>query len=131
MARPKNEQPTPAELEVLQILWDQGESTVREVLDVLNQNKRRAYTSVMSLLNVMTDKGLVVRSPQGRAFVYRARLAKDKTLGKMLRDLVGRAFDGSATSVVTHLLDQAQPTQEELDRIRQAIDQYEQTEGKS
>lgn len=129
MARPKNEQPTPAELEVLQILWDQGDSTVRDVLEVLNRRKRRAYTSVMSLLNVMADKKLVDRKPQGRAFVYRARQPKEKTIGIMLRDLVGRAFDGSATSVVTHLLDQAQPSPEELEQIRQAIDAYEGTEG--
>lgn len=126
MVRPKSQQPTPGELEVLQILWDRGDSTVREVSDILNQRKKRAYTSVMSLLNVMNDKGFVSRKPLGRAFIYRAKLAKEKTLGSMLRDLVGRAFDGSAATLVTHLLDQAQPTSDELESIRKALDQYEQ-----
>ncbi len=67
MPRPRHEHPTPGELEVLKILWDRGPSTVRQVMDVLNETRRRAYTSVMSLLSVMTDKGLLTRQPKGRA----------------------------------------------------------------
>lgn len=129
MVRPKNQQPTPAELEVLQILWDRGESSVRDVLDVLDQRKKRAYTSVMSLLNVMTDKKLVKRRPHGRAFLYSAKQPKEKTLRNMVGDIVGRAFDGSAAALVSHLLDQTRPTHEELEIIRRAIDEYEQAEG--
>lgn len=125
MARPKNEQPTPGELEVLQILWDQGESSVRDVWQVLEDRKPRAYTSVMSLLNVMTDKGLVKRRAKGRAFLYRTKHPKDKTLGGIVRDLVGRAFEGSSASLVANLLDQAKPTADELAMIREALDEYE------
>ena len=73
MARPRHEQPTPAELQVLKVFWDrEGPGTVRDVLEVVNRDTDppRAYTSVMSLLNVMTDKGLLRRSPRGRAFLY-------------------------------------------------------------
>ena len=127
MARPRMEHPTPAELEVLQVLWDAGELTVREVMSVLEETRgdQRAYTSVMSLLNVMTDKGLLRRRPQGRAFVYAARAPQDKTLGEMVGDLWQRAFDGSTSSLVTHLLSQASPSEEELAAIRQAIAAYE------
>src|SRR5262245_18731591 len=110
MARPKEEPPTTGELEVLKVLWDRGPCTVREVMDVLNEVRPRAYTSVMSLLNVMTEKRLVVREPQGRAFVYKARSHRGRTLRRMIGDMVGRAFEGSTRQLVAHLLDQTRPT---------------------
>ena len=131
MARPKEDQPTPAELEVLKVLWEQGPSTVRDVMDVLNRRRRRAYTSVMSLLNVMTDKGLLVRVPDGRAFVYKPKIDSNETLGGLVEDLLGRAFDGSASQLVAHLLDQSQPTSEELAEIRRAIQEYVKQQGSS
>src|SRR5687768_8738246 len=80
MARPKQQTPTDGELEILHVLWDRGPSTVRDVLEVLNAKRPRAYTSVMSLLNIMVDKGLVNREADGRAFVYRARRPRERTL---------------------------------------------------
>jgi BlaI family transcriptional regulator, penicillinase repressor len=124
MARPKHEHPTPAELEVLQLLWDQGPLTVREVMESLNRRRRRAYTSVMSLLGVMADKRLLRRRLQGRAYVYEARVAREKTVGQMLRDLLGRAFAGSTPSLVARLLDESSPSAEELAEIRNVIDQF-------
>ena len=126
MPRPKEEQPTAGELEVLKVLWDRGPSTVREVMDVLNVVRPRAYTSVMSLLNVMTDKGLLVRQPRGRAFVYKPRTDRGRTLRRMVGDLLGRAFEGSTSQLVAHLLDQTRPSPAELEEIRRAIEQYQQ-----
>ena len=88
MPRPKEEKPTAGELEVLKVLWDRGPSTVREVMDVLNERRERAYTSVMSLLNTMFEKGFLRRKPEGRAFVYSPRVTREKTLGRMVHDLV-------------------------------------------
>lgn len=129
MVRPKQDHPTPGELEVLKILWEHGPLTVREVMDRLNrdESRSRAYTSVMSLLNVMADKQLVVRRQQGRAFVYSARAPRDKTLGRMVGDLLGRAFEGSASSLVAHMLDQTEVSEHELAEIRRAIESYEST----
>ena len=124
MARPKNEQPTPAELEVLQLLWDEGPMTVRQVMERLNQTRERAYTSVMSLLNVMSEKELVQRTPEGRAFVYTAASPRESTLGEMVQDFLSRAFDGSAKALVTQLLDQSSPNEAELREIKRAIDDY-------
>ena len=128
MPRPKQETPTAGELEILKVLWERGPSTVRDVLIELQGGRPRAYTSVMSLLNVMTDKQLVVREPQGRAFVYRARKARDKTLGGMLKDLLGRAFEGSSSALVAQLLAQSQPSAEELEEIQRALDEYQRKE---
>jgi predicted transcriptional regulator len=126
MARPKEEHPTDGELEVLKVLWDRGPSTVREVLEVLTVARPRAYTSVMSLLNVMTDKGLVTRQPKGRAFIYRAKSGRARTLRGMVGGLLCRAFEGSTAQLVAHLLDETKPTERELEEIRQAIKDYQQ-----
>ncbi|WP_165247774.1 BlaI/MecI/CopY family transcriptional regulator [Paludisphaera soli] len=128
MARPRAEQPTPGELELLKVLWDLGRpATVREVLEAANsqQEKPRAYTSVMSLLNVMTDKGLLKRSPHGRAFAYEPESPREQTLRSLLGETLQRAYDGSAFLLVSHLLDQSSPSVGELDAIRDLLDRYE------
>ncbi len=125
MGRPKHEHPTPGELEILSILWEQSPLSVREVREILNRRRPRAYTSVMSLLNVMTDKGLLTRKPSGRAFVYQAKAGRAKTMRRMLGDLLGRAFEGSASLLVAHLLEEANPDSEELATIRQTLADYE------
>ncbi len=125
MARRPQETPTEAELEILKVLWERGPSTGREVLDVLAARRKRAYTSVMSVLNILESKGQVVRKAQGRAFLYSAKRPREKTLGKMVGSLLGRAFEGSAASLVSQLLDQSKPTPEELDEIRKVIEEYE------
>src|SRR5665811_1583829 len=79
MARRPQETPTEAELEILKVLWDRGPSTGREVLVVLNAQRKRAYTSVMSVLNIMADKGQVIRKPHGRAFIYSAKRPRENT----------------------------------------------------
>jgi BlaI family transcriptional regulator, penicillinase repressor len=129
MPRPRHEHPTPAELEVLKILWQEGPCTVRQVMDVLNRQRRRAYTSVMSLLGVMTDKGLLKRRAKGRGFVYEPRVDQEKTIGQMLHDLLARAFQGSASCLVESLLDQSSPSPEELSEIRKTIEQYRRKQG--
>lgn len=125
MARPRHQTPTPAELEVLQVIWQQGPSMVRPVMDALNQQRPRAYTSVMSLMNVMADKGLLRAKRQGRAFVYHATLSREQAEGHLVSDLLSRAFDGSAERLLSRALAANQPSPDELDRIRQLLKQYE------
>jgi predicted transcriptional regulator len=128
MGRPRAVQPTPAELEVLKILWgSESPATVREVMEVLNlaHEPPRAYTTVMSLLNVMAEKGLLERTPQGRAFVYRPAMSRDQTLRLLLSETLERAYAGSASLLMAHLLDRSRPTTEELDQIRTLLDAYE------
>jgi predicted transcriptional regulator len=91
--------------------------------------RRRAYTTVMSLLGVMTDKGLLKRRRRGRGFVYEARASRDKTLGQMLHDLLARAFEGSAASLVARLLAESSPSPQELAAIRETIEQFRQGRG--
>ena len=126
MARPKTVHPTPAELEVLKILWDRGPLTVREVWEVMQSMKlRRAYTSVLSLLNVMAEKGLLKRRAEGRAFRFEPHVSREKTVGKMLSDLWQRAYSGSTSALVAHLLDQTRPSDAELHAIRETLHRFE------
>jgi BlaI family penicillinase repressor len=125
MVRPRHEHPTPGELQVLKILWDRGPSTVRHVMEVLNRRRRRHYTSVMSLLNVMTEKRLLKRRPLGRAFLYEPAVDRRKTFGQIVDDLLGRVFEGSASDLVAQLLGSSCPSPEELEAIQKTIDQYQ------
>ena len=129
MARPRHKNPTPAELEVLQIIWEHGPCTVREVMNLLKPKRPRAYTSVMSLMNVMAEKGLLNQKAKGRAFIYSAKVSRDKTQSSMLSDLLNRAFDGSANALVAHLLQQAEPNSEELDEIHKTITRFTRKKG--
>jgi BlaI family transcriptional regulator, penicillinase repressor len=129
MPRPKQQQPTPGELEVLKILWERGPATVREVMEVLNRQRRRAYTSVMSLLEVMTEKRLLKRRPVGRAFLYAPAVDQEKTLGRIVEDVVGRVFEGSAAALVAHVLGREQTSPEELEAIQKLIEQHQSQGG--
>jgi len=129
MARPRYKNPTPAELEVLQIIWEHGPCTVREVMNLLKPKRARAYTSVMSLMNVMAEKGLLNQKAKGRAFIYSAKVSRTKTQSSMLSDLLNRAFDGSANALVAHLLEQAEPNSEELDEIHKTITRFTRKKG--
>ena len=124
MARPRTEQPTPNELEVLKVVWQRGPSTVRQVLDEMNRKRPRAYTSVMSLLNVMVEKGLLNREPQGKAFLYTAAVEEELTLKRMVGDLVERVFGGSPELLVAHALEQTDPSPGELEAMQRLIDEY-------
>ena len=124
MARHRQETPTEVELEILHVLWDQGPATVRQVVEALNTQRPRAYTSILSMLNVMRDKGLVTRKSQGRAHVYSAKRSREKTLGGVVKDLLGRAFQGSSTLLIAQVLEQSRPSAEELDEIRKTIERW-------
>jgi BlaI family transcriptional regulator, penicillinase repressor len=128
MSRPRHEQPTPAELEILKVLWQLDEpASVRDVFEIVNRDAQpqRAYTSVMSLLNVMTDKGLLRRSPFGRAFLYEPVSPREQTLRSMLGETLDRLYNGSASLLVAHLLDQSHPSGDELRQIRSLLDDYQ------
>jgi BlaI family penicillinase repressor len=114
--------PTDGELAILRILWDRGPSTVRQVHDVLAHERQAAYTTALKLLQIMTEKGLVERDERDRTHVYRARLSEETTQRQLVRDLVDRAFGGSATKLVMQALATKRASAEELRDIRKAID---------
>ncbi len=130
MPRPRTEHPTPGELDVLNILWDRGPCTARAVWEVLNQKRKRHYTSVNSLFSTMVEKGLLTCHSDQRAFLYEANTAREKTQGQLVQDLLGRAFEGSPSGLVLQVLDQCNPSPEEMDEIAGMIREYRKQRGK-
>jgi predicted transcriptional regulator len=122
MASPR---PTPAELEILRVLWDRGPSLVRDVQEVLCADRPTGYTTVLKLLQIMTDKGLVSRDENARAHVYSARLPQTQTQRQLVGDLVDRAFAGSATNLVMQALSTRRTSSAEIVKIRQLLDHIE------
>ena len=117
--------PTDAELAILRVLWDRGRSTVRDVHDELNLQTATGYTTVLKLLQIMTEKGLVVRDETQRAHIYEARYSEQKTQRQLLSDLADRAFGGSAAKLVMQALSGRKANSEELNAIRTLLDRLE------
>jgi len=117
--------PTDGELAILRVLWDRGPSTVRQIHDVLSGEKDLGYTSVLKLLQVMTDKELVERDAAERSHVYRAAQSAERTREHLVVDLLDRAFGGSAAKLVMQALSNRKATREELTAIRALLDQAE------
>ena len=117
--------PTDAELAILSVLWQRGPSTVRDVQQVLSASQGSGYTTVLKLLQIMTEKGLVVRDESQRAHVYAAALSERRTQRQLLGDLVDRAFGGSSAKLVLHALSERAASAQELRDIRAMLDQIE------
>src|SRR5881275_2578852 len=118
--------PTDAELAILSVLWERGPSTVRDVHDDLSSTQATGYTTILKLLQIMTEKGLVVRDESQRAHIYEARYSEQKTQRQLLTDLMERAFGGSPAKLVMQALSSSKRTSaEELIAIRELLDRME------
>ena len=117
--------PTDAELAILRVLWERGPSTVREVHDAVSRTHDSGYTTILKLMQIMTDKGLVVRDESNRAHVYKTSLSEQRTQRQLLGDLIERAFGGSPAKLVMQALSATKASAEELTAIRQVLDQME------
>jgi predicted transcriptional regulator len=121
-SRPK---PTAAELAILDILWRRGSGTVREIHSECEEPHGVGYTTVLKLLQIMTDKGLVTRDESERAHVYRPVLRREETQGQIVRDLLDRVFGGSAAQLVLRALSDRKASRQEIAEIREMLDRME------
>ena len=121
--------PTDAELDILAALWQLGPSTVREVHEHLGKDS--GYTTTLKQMQIMTEKGLLIRSERFRSHVYEAGVPKEQTQRQIAADLLQRAFAGSAASLLMGALQAQSTTREELDEIRRMLDEFEKKEGNS
>src|SRR5215470_823679 len=119
------QKPTASELEILRVLWARGPSTVREVHEALSEKKALGYTTVLKLLQIMTAKGIVRRNETQRAHVYEAGLPAEQTKRQLAGDILQRVFEGSASQLMMHALAGKRTSQEEIEEIRQFLDEYE------
>jgi BlaI family transcriptional regulator, penicillinase repressor len=118
-------QPTDGELEILNVLWGRGPSTVREVYAQLSQSRPVGYTTVLKFMQIMAEKGLVRRDEEQRAHLYKAAFPREATQKQLVRDLLNRAFAGSSTQLVMQALSAQRATADEIAQIRQLLDRYE------
>ena len=125
MPRPATGRPTDQELQILKVLWDRGPSSVRDVWKTLTQSRNIGYTSVLKIMQIMRDKGLVLCDSRQRPQLYRAKQPQQATLRHLAKDLLHRAFGGSAKSLMLHALDNKRCTPEELAEIRNLLDEIE------
>ena len=118
-------QPTSSELEILNVLWEKESATVREVFEVISASKSITYTTVLKLMQIMTEKGLVERDEQGKAHLYRAAIPQTETQKGLVKDLLEKVFRGSAMQLVQHLLEAKKASPEEMKEIRRMIERAE------
>ena len=121
MARPPSHHPTELELEILKVIWRDGPSNVRHVRDELAGWRDLAYTSVMTIMNIMTHKGYLRRAKEGNSFTYHPRITERVTTRKMLMDVVDRAYSGSVSLAIDSLLDGQTLDVEERQLIRDVM----------
>ena len=118
----RTQEPTKRELEILKVLWDRGEATVREVHEALAPELGIVQNTVQAFLRTMEDKGLVTHRLEGRSFVYRAVHGQDQTSRTLLGNVLDRVFDGALDDLVASVLSLRQPTAAELARLRELIE---------
>ncbi len=115
-------QPTGAELAILRVLWDRGPSSVREVNGATSKQRATGYTTTLKVMQIMTEKGLVVRDESRRTHIYRAKYAQETTQKRLLRDLLEKVFNGSTEKLVVRALSAKKVDAEEVARIREVLD---------
>lgn len=121
MARKKSTTLTDVELRLMNVLWEQGPSTVSEVQKALPKKERAAYTTVLTMLRILEEKGYLEHEQDGRAFVYKPLIGREAARRSSVSHLVGRLFDGSPGALVLNVLENEELTPEELARLRELI----------
>lgn len=116
--------PTDAELEILTVLWSSGPATVRQVYELIAQRRTVQYSTVLKFMQIMTEKGLVVRDEEQRAHVYKAARPREWTQQQLAGHLLERAFNGSAKALLIGALSAKKTTKSELAELRKLVDEY-------
>ncbi len=131
MPRKPSPVPTEVELELLKLVWKLGEATVRDVLEALPEDRDLAYTTVMSMMRILEEKGYLTHHVRDRAYVYRARVSEDEVAQGMIRNLVNKMFEGSAELLMVKLLESADLSEEQAEELRQGITRVKRAEGEA
>jgi len=121
----KQTRPTESELEILNILWEKGPSTVREVHEELAKTKDAGYTTTLKLMQIMHEKGLLKRDTGSKTHVYEAQVSQTQTQGQMIQRMIDTVFNGSATQLVMQALGNHKASKEELEQIKQYLEKME------
>ena len=112
---------TDLELQIMKIVWDRDSSTVRDVYESLVKTRKIAYTTVMTMMGILEQKGHLKKTSRGRAYLYRPTKPKKKVVGAMVRDFVDRVFNGSAEPLLVHLVEEGELSEENLKQISKML----------
>jgi predicted transcriptional regulator len=124
MSTTKYLKPTDSELEILQVLWEKGNATVRDVHEELVQVKDCGYTTTLKLMQIMFEKGLVLRDDSNRTHIYQANVSRETTQKQLMDKMVDSVFSGSHSQLVMQALGAHTPSRKELEEIQQLLDSY-------
>jgi BlaI family transcriptional regulator, penicillinase repressor len=121
--RPKHATLTPQELEIMKLVWDREDATVRDIYEALLETRKVAYTTVMTMMKILETKGYLKKKKQDRAFLYRPTRPKNQVIGGMLREFIDRVFNGAAEPLVVHLVKDKQLKEKDLQKIVRMIEE--------
>ncbi|HEV2194769.1 MAG TPA: BlaI/MecI/CopY family transcriptional regulator [Candidatus Acidoferrum sp.] len=121
--RPPNATLTPQELEIMKLVWQRGAATVRDVYETLLERRKIAYTSVMTMMNILETKGYLKKRRQDRAFLYRPAHPKNQVIGGMIREFIDRVFNGSAEPLLVHLVKSRHLGEKDLQKIARMVEE--------
>jgi BlaI family transcriptional regulator, penicillinase repressor len=122
MSTAKNTKPTESELQILKVLWDKGAATVREVHEILSEQKDAGYTTTLKLMQIMFEKGIVKRDDTNKTHIYRANITRENTQQQIVGKMINSLFGGSSTQLVMQALGNHVPNKKELDEIQKLLD---------
>ena len=108
---------TEQELQIMKIIWERERATVRDVYEALLEHRKVAYTTVMTMMKILEQKGFLKKSQEDRAYLYRPAQAKRQVIGAMVREFVNRVFNGSAEPLLVHLVEEHHLSQKDLEEI--------------
>jgi BlaI family transcriptional regulator, penicillinase repressor len=115
--RPRSKTLTGQELEIMKVVWERDKTTVRDVYEALLERRKVAYTTVMTMMKILEQKGFLKKSQEDRAHVYRPAQPKGQVIGAMVREFVNRVFNGSAEPLLVHLVEEHHLSQQDLEEI--------------
>ena len=115
--RPRSKTLTEQELEIMKVVWEREKTTVRDVYEALLEHRKVAYTTVMTMMKILEQKGFLKKSQEDRAYVYRPAQPKGQVIGAMVREFVNRVFNGSAEPLLVHLVEDHHLSQKDLEEI--------------
>lgn len=119
--KPKKDVLTGQELQIMKVVWNKGTATVRDVYEELLKHRKIAYTTVMTMMGILEQKGRLTKTASDRAYVYSPAQPRGEVVANMVHDFVKRVFDGSAKPLLVHLVENKEISQEELDEIRKLL----------
>jgi len=123
--RPKHATLTPQELEIMKLVWERENATVRDIYEALLEKRKIAYTTVMTMMKILENKGYLKKTRQERAFLYRPTRPKNQVIGGMLREFIDRVFNGAAEPLVVHLVKEKRLKEKDLQKIARMIEESE------